>query len=135
MSSLTNYGEKLALDLTTNALNDLPTPAGTRLVALYTTAPGETGLGGVEVSGGSYVRKPVTFGPAGISGPDTVASNTAEVLFDEATASWGNIVAMAIFDNAATPNMIWYGNLSAPKTVDVNDQIRFPIGSILLSIA
>jgi hypothetical protein len=98
MSSLTDYGERLALDVTTNALNGEETPEGTRFVALYTEAPGEGGQG-VEVQGEGYSRKEVRFLPAqtdldGI----TRSSNVAEVLFDEAESSWGTVVGMAILD-------------------------------------
>jgi hypothetical protein len=135
VSSLSNYGERLALDVTTNASGG-NTPSNTRYVALYTAAPGEEG-GGTEVSGNNYSRKNVTFAPAStdISTGVTTTSNVFEVLFDVATASWGTIVAMAIFDASTGGNMLWYANLASSKIVGTNDQFRFVAGGIVLTMA
>jgi hypothetical protein len=135
MSSLTNYGERLALDITTAAVGG-NTPAATRYVALYTVAPGEEG-GGTELSGSGYVREQVIFTPASTDGGTgvTSTSNFAEVLFDAATGSWGEIVAMAIFDASTSGNIIWYGTLTTPKTVGTGDQFRFANGAIVLTMA
>lgn len=106
------------------------TPTTPLKVALYTVAPTDAG-GGTEVSGGSYARTNVTFGAA--SGGS--ASNSADVTFPTATASWGTVVAAAIFDSAGSPVMIWYGTLTASKTVDVGDTFKIPAGSLTLSIS
>jgi len=135
VSSLSNYGERLALNASTNAVSD-NTPVDTRFVALYTAAPNETG-GGTEVSGNGYARRNVTFAPATTDGGTgvTSATNFFEVLFDVATGNWGSVVAMAVFDAATGGNMIWYANLAAPKFVGTNDQFRFEAGGIVLTMA
>lgn len=135
MSSLSNYGERLALDITTNAVSG-NTPANTRFVALYTVAPGETG-GGTEVSGNGYLRRAITFAPSATDPGTgvTSASNTAEVLFPTATGDWGTIVAMAILDASTAGNMIWYGNLQSSRIVNNGDTFRFVIGGIVLTMA
>lgn len=97
-------------------------------VALFTAMPSEAG-GGTEVAGGSYARQPVTFvAPA----PDTV-SNQAEVLFPTATSNWGTIVGFAIMDAATSGNMLYFAALGIQRTILTNDQIRFPIGSLIVS--
>lgn len=95
-------------------------------VALYTVAPGETG-GGTEVSGGSYARTSVTFSVSG----DT-ATNTANVEFPTATASWGTVVAVAVFDNSS--NMIAYGNLTTNRTIGSGDVFRIPASSLAITL-
>ena len=105
------------------------TPTTPLKVALFTVAPSEAG-GGTEVSGGSYARTNVTFSTAA-SGTIT---NSADVIFPQATASWGTVVAVGIFDSAGTPVLIWYGNTSSSKAIDNGDEYRLPAGSIQLSI-
>lgn len=95
-------------------------------VALYTVAPGEAG-GGTEVTGGSYARTAVTFSVTG----DT-ASNTAAVEFPTATASWGTVVAAAVFDNSS--NMVAYGNLTASRTIGSGDVFRIPAGDLDITL-
>jgi hypothetical protein len=127
MSSLTNFGERQALDAVGNG--------ATLYAALFTAAPGETG-GGTEVSGGSYARQLMAISAASSDGGGvTTASNSSEVLFPEAGASWGTITHMALFDAASSGNMIWYGELTSPRTVNLGDQFRFAAGSVALSMA
>lgn len=106
------------------------TPSTPLKVALYTVAPTDS-TAGTEVSGGSYARTNVTFGAAAAGS----ASNSADVTFPTATASWGTVVAAAVFDSAGTPVMIWYGPLTANKTVDNGDTFKIPAGSLTVSLS
>jgi hypothetical protein len=135
MSSLTDYGERLALNTTTNAVSG-NTPANTRFVALYSVAPGEAG-GGTELSGNGYTRKAITFPQASTDGETgaTSAANSAEVLFDTATDNWTDVVAMAIFDASSGGNMIWYCELASTKVVASGDRLRFPASSVTLMMS
>lgn len=127
-NNLTNTAEALMLDWVHGV--GTPTRPTTPLkVALYTAAPGETG-GGTEVSGGSYARTNVTLSAA--SGGST--SNSADVTFPTATASWGTVTHIGIFDSAGTPVLIWYGALTASKTVDNGDTFKIPSGSLTLTL-
>jgi hypothetical protein len=127
MSSLTNFGERQALDSVANG--------ATLYAALFTGAPGEGG-GGTEVAGGSYARALMAFSAAATDGGGvTTASNSDEVLFTEATASWGTITHVALFDASSGGNMVWYGTLAAERTVGPGDQFRFAAGSVVLSMA
>ena len=104
------------------------TPASPLKVALFTTAPGEAG-GGSEVSGGSYARTNVTFSSAS----NGSITNSNDVVFPTATASWGTVVAIAIYDSAGTPVMIWYGPTAVGKAVETGDEYRLPAGAITLT--
>ena len=79
------------------------TPAATLYVGLFTAAPTDAG-GGTEVSGGSYARQSMAFTVSG-SNP-TLATNSSAVEFPTATASWGTIVAAAVFDASTSGNML-----------------------------
>jgi hypothetical protein len=100
-----------------------PTLPSAWYLALYTVAPTSAG-GGTELSGGSYVREAVTFG-APSSG---IVANAGAINFPSPTAAWGTLVAVAVFDAPTGGNMLYFGNLSAAKAVDVADPVFFPIG-------
>ena len=97
-------------------------------VALYTTTPTPTTTG-VEVSSGAYTRQPVTFGDP-VSG---TTSNTADVVFPTASATWGTVVAYAIMDDPTGGNMLYYAPFAAPRLIDVNDDARFPVGQLMVT--
>lgn len=120
--SFTNYTETEVLEwlLTAGAV----TRPTAWYVGLFTAAPGETG-GGTEVSGGSYARESATFTVSG-----NTASNSANIEFTEATASWGTITHVAIFDAVSGGNMLAYASLTASKTIDSGDILRIPAGDL-----
>lgn len=124
MASMTNYLEQALLD---HVHGVAAYTAPTNLyVALYTSAPGDTG-GGAEVSGGSYARQSVTFNAAG---SDSIAESSVEVLFPKATASWGMITHAAILDASTGGNMLFHGALNSPREILTNDQFKFATGDI-----
>lgn len=99
--------------------------------ALFTSAPNDAGSG-TEVSGGSYARVAVTNNatnfPNAASG---TKSNGAAIAFAQATATWGTITSFAIFDALSSGNMLFWADLTTPRTVQSGDTLSFPIGSIL----
>lgn len=99
-------------------------------VALFTAAPTVAG-GGTEVSGGAYARQTVVF-TAPVNGQ---CSNVADVLFPIATSAWGTIVAFGVYDAASGGNLLYFNNLSTPRNVQINDQVRFPSGQLIASEA
>ena len=44
---------------------------------------------------------------------------------------WGTIVAFALFDQLG--NMLWYGNLTASKTINTGDQLTFAAGGLTVT--
>lgn len=110
--------------------NTAYTPATTVEIALFTTLPGEDGTGGVEVSGGSYARQTVTFA-APVSGS---VSNQGAVTFPQATANWGTIVGVGIYEDAgAGANLLYFGGLTTNKVVDTGDQLSFANGALTVA--
>lgn len=129
MAGLSNYAEDLVLDwLFTAASATRPT---SWYVALYTVAPGEGG-GGTEVSGGSYARQSVSFTVSGTA--PTQAANSAAVEFPTATASWGTVVAAAIYDASTAGNMLAFANLTTSKTIDSGDVLRFNASTLVVTL-
>ena len=96
-------------------------------VALFTVAPDDTG-GGTEVSGGSYARQTATF-TAASSGATSNDSNIDFVNMPAATT-----VAIGIFDNLTTGNLLLWGTLTANKTTDAGDTLRIATGDLDITI-
>jgi len=94
-------------------------------VALYTVTPG-VGGGGTEVAGGAYARQVATF----VAPVNGVTSNTVDINFPVATLDWGTITSFALLDASSGGNLMYFGNLSASRTVLTNDQVRFPTGQL-----
>jgi len=92
----------------------------TLYLALYTAAPGETG-GGTELSGSAYARQTVAFTTSG-----NTTSNNAAVEFPTATASWGSVTHVGVFDAATGGNLMAYAPLTIAKTIDSGDVFRIP---------
>ena len=105
-----------------------PTRPTAWYIGLFTAAPGEAG-GGTEVTGGSYVRMAATFTVTG----DT-ASNSAAIEWPAATASWGTITHVAVFDALTTGNMLVYAALTTSKAIASGDILRIPLGDLDITL-
>jgi len=127
MADLSNYLENELLDhcLGTGTF----TMPSQLYVALYTSAPTDAG-GGTEVSGGSYARQAVDFSAA--SGGS--ASPTADVEFPTATANWGTIVAVGLFDAATNGNLLWHKTLASSKAVGSGDTAIIEAANLTVSL-
>ena len=111
--------------------NTTYTPASTLYVALYTVAPSDSG-GGTEVSGSSYSRTSVAFS---VSGTGTLFTNSSAVEFAAATASWGTVVAVSVYDASTGGNMLAWADLAANKTIDSGDIFRIPAGDLDITLS
>ena len=104
-------------------------PPGTFYLALYTSAPTASG-GGTELSGNGYARQTVAFTTTAQQ-----SSNTAAVEFPTATADWGTIVAVGVFDASTSGNLLAFGNLTASKSIVSGDVLRVPAGDLDINLA
>lgn len=100
-------------------------------VALYTAAPSDTG-GGTEVSGGSYAR--ASLG-AMTSSSGGATSNVANIVFPQASGSWGTVTHFAIFDSNGTPKFIVWGALTTPQLVSTGVNYSIPAGQLNFSLS
>jgi len=124
--SFSNYLETELLDHVF-AGNAYTSPT-TVYVGLFTSAPSEAG-GGTEVSGGSYVRKAGSFSVSG-----NTATTSAAIEWPTATASWGTITSIGIYDASSGGNLLAYANLSSSKTIASGDVFRIPTGDIDITL-
>lgn len=95
---------------------------------LFTSAPAADGTGGTEVTGGSYARAAVTNNDTEF--PDAVdaeKSNANPITWPQATALWGTVTHIVVFDAASGGNRYDWGELDTPRTVNNGD--TFSIGT------
>lgn len=84
-------------------------------IGLSTTTPTIAGSGYTEPSGGNYARVKLDM----LSEPsDGTVTNTKSIEFNESTTSWGLITHFLIFDGQNDGNLLQYGALSTPRTVE-----------------
>lgn len=133
MSSFGDFLENELLDhVWGNAAYAAP---ATLYLALSTTDPLDDGSGITEPVGGSYARLAVannlTNWPAAVGGSK---SNGADFTFVTATAGWGVITHMAIYDAATGGNMIAHAALTTSKTIDNGDTVIFQTGNLTITL-
>jgi hypothetical protein len=106
------------------------TAPGTIFVALYTAAPSDSG-GGTEVTttGTAYARQSMAFTTSG-----GTTSNTSAVEYATATADYGTVVALGLFDASASGNLLAYGTLTTSKSVSTGDVFRFNASAVDLTL-
>ena len=93
-------------------------------IALYTASPSDPG-GGTEVTGGGYARQAVTFTVSG-----NTASNNAAIEWPVATAAYGTVTDVGVFDASTGGNLIAYAALTTSKAIDTGDVFRLPSGDL-----
>lgn len=127
MAAISDYLEAALLN---HVLRNTPyAQPATVYLALYTAAPSDAG-GGTEVSGGGYARQAITFG-APASGQ---VQNSAAITFPQATADWGTITHVGIFDAGTAGNLLWWGALAAAKTIVAGDQFVIDVNQLTVSL-
>jgi hypothetical protein len=138
MSALTNVGEN-------NFLNSMfRTQAAYKPAAIYIglfTAVTDAEAGTVtEVTGGSYARQQITQADAQWNAPTNssgaqMISNVNAVNFPTASASWGTVTHIGIYDAVTAGNLIMVLALTASRTVNNGDTFSIPAGSLQITAA
>jgi hypothetical protein len=137
MSAASNYLENKVLDhvLTATAYS----APSTRYLALFTNTSGNAAANleagtltdEISASGTAYVRKAATFAAAS-SG--TSATN-ATVTFDAATANWGTVTHVAVMDASTSGNVLFWGAVTTPKTIETGDTFQVSSGNLTITLA
>ena len=98
-------------------------------VALFTAvSDGEAGTV-TEVSGGGYARQTATFTTSG-----NTTSNDAAVEYPTATASYGTVTHVGVYDASSAGNLLCYATLTASKAIDTGDVFRIPAGDLDITL-
>src|SRR6056300_1627649 len=128
MAEFSNYLENAFINAALRATN-FTSPA-TVYVSLYTSNPNDDDSG-TEVSGGSYARTAVTFGAPS----NGVSTNSADVTFPTATASWGTVSHIGIHDASTSGNLLFHTPLDTAKTIDSGDIFKIETGNLTVTLA
>ena len=127
---MSNYLEVKLLNETLNGVAF--TAVNNPYISLHTADPTDTGLG-TEVSGGSYARVASSFATA--SGPSGAVVTDATATFPTATANWGTVGWIGLWDAASGGNMLYHTALDAPKTIDSGDIFKITAGNLSVTLA
>lgn len=114
-------------------------PANT-YIALFTATPtGRDGTGGVEVStsGTGYARQAVAStawsavasAGSGLSTVEQITSSNA-ITFPVATANWGTIVGIGLYDASSGGHLLDYADMNASQVINNGNQFQVNAGSL-----
>ena len=106
------------------------TAPATLYLALHTANPDEDASGAeVSTSGTAYARQTVTFTVSG-----NTATTSAAVEFPTATANFGTVSHVAVWDASTAGNMLAYAALTTSKTIETGDVLRVPAGDLDITL-
>lgn len=109
-------------------------PPSSYYLAVSKTAINVDGSGITEPSVGSYARVEMENDKTTFSNASNGSvTNDVQFKFPEATLDWGVVTHFAIFDAATGGNMLLYGELVAPRTIESSTTLVLEPGSMILT--
>lgn len=136
MSAMSNYLEKALNDHVLGG-PDFVRP-GTVHFALFTGVTDGDANSVTQVSGGGYTRAAVTNNATNFPGATLgtgAKSNGTQITFPTATASWGTVTHWGVYDAATGGNLLYWGELTTPRTINSGDTPRFNTGDFTITFA
>lgn len=131
MAGKSDYLENKVLDHILG--NTSYSPPGTIYFGLFTAAPSDAG-GGTEVTGGSYARVGKTNNTTNFPNASGGSkSNGTDVTFPTATASWGTVTHVGVFDASSAGNLLYWAPLTAPVTIPNGGSLLFSAGQLVFN--
>ena len=126
--SFSNYLETKVLD---HVFGGTAYTAPTTLyLSLHVTSPAEDDSGTeVSTTGTAYARQTVAFTTSG-----NTTSNTAAVEYPTATANFGTVAYVGVYDAATAGNLLCYAALTSSKVIETGDVFRVPAGDLDISL-
>ena len=110
--------------------NNAYTSPTTVYVSLHTANPDEDGSGAeVSTSGTAYARQAGSFSVSG-----NTATTTADIEYPTATAGYGTVTHVGIYDASTAGNLLAYAALTASKTITTGDVFRIPTGDLDITL-
>ena len=130
MAEMSNFLENALINATLRATTY--TSPATVYVSLWTSDPTDAGSGTeVSTSGTGYARTAVTFGAPS----NGVTTNSADVTFPTATASWGTVGWIGINDALTSGNLLYHSPLDTAKAIDTGDIFKISSGNLSVTLA
>ena len=128
MTYFSNYLENALINATVR--NTTFTSPATVYLGLFITDPTDANTG-TEVTGGSYARQSITFA----SPSNGVTSNSAQITFPTATADWGTVGWIGIYDSLTSGNLLYHSPLTTSKTIANGDVFIVGSGNLTLTLS
>lgn len=106
------------------------TAPSTLYLALFTSNPAEDGSGTeVSTTGTAYARQSVAFTVSG-----NTATTSGAVDFPTATANFGTVTHVGVFDASTAGNLMAYAALTSSKAIETGDVFRISAGSLDITL-
>ncbi len=125
MSKMSDYLEKKLLDHV--LIGTTYAPPTDVYLALFTTDPTDADAGN-EVSGGDYARQKLVFDEA--TAIDGTSSTDTDTIFPIATANWGTVTHVGIYDASTGGNLLFHGALNTARTINIDNQLVILAGEL-----
>lgn len=107
------------------------TMPATPFLALFTVAPThEDGTGGTEASLGNYARISVPGTSWGAAAAGAIANSVAIEFAECSGANWGTMNGFALYTLVTAGQMIFWGEITTPKVINIGDTAKFAIGDL-----
>lgn len=131
-----SFGDVLENELLDHVFgNESYSAPATLYFALSTADPGDDGSTIAEPSGGSYARKDITNNSTNFPAASAGAkANGVAITFVQATASWGTITHVAVYDAPSGGNFLAWAALDESKAVGTGDTFSIPIGDLDITL-
>lgn len=129
MSAFTTYAEKKILE---DLVGITPWTPGTFHLALFVQDPGETGNVTNEVSGGSYARQPIAWGPVS-TGTSTsqVVKNSGNIIFSNMPSTTVRFVGVM---ESLTGKILMKAPLAIATAVPAGAPFRFDPNNLSMGL-
>jgi hypothetical protein len=144
MADMTNYLEEEILNHLFRGETIFGT-ASTMFIALHDGDPGEAGTANeLSTDTGAYARATVnthstnTIWSDPTAGTQGETDNTSDITFPTATAAWGTVSHVSVWNTASagnTSNVFLKGSLTADKSVASGDTFKFTSGDLNIQMA
>jgi len=91
-------------------------------------------VSGTEVSAGGYARQAVSKAAGSWAAPSGTSprliDNAAAITFGPASANWGTVDEVGVWDASTAGNILYVGSLTTAKTINNGDSAQFAIGAL-----
>ena len=107
------------------------TPRTVNRIGMFTVKPASDGAGGTEVSGGGYARVAISFDF--ILGSPNQLESQAAVAFGPYTTGSGTVVALGLWNDAATPELVAVAEIP-PRTITAGGILEIAANDVIVEI-
>lgn len=135
MTAISDFLENKLLDHVLRSASPYTAPAA-HFLALFTTDPTDADVGTEVTPVGAYARVDLDLDPSFNSASSGgVIANTSDIIFPTATAAWGTVTHVGIYDASIAGNLLFHGPLTATRTVLNGQTFTIPTGSLVVTLS